>query len=213
MTHNFRVDNPTIHWTSNWTLTAPNTLTVADTVINMVNKPIENVQVVRVRTEEDLEATIYLFHEYIQWLDLDLAFQGLDVEMSSMPGKYAPPRGELLLAKDISCGALGCVAIRPLSEQVCEMKRLYVVNAAKGLGIGRRLVTAVIKIAFDIGYQEIRLDTLPRMTAALAIYRSCGFVEIPAYYNTPLPDTHFLSLDLSRDNADLQTRLSQYDLS
>lgn len=164
----------------------------------MAKESLQNVQIVRVRAQQDLEATRNLFREYVKWLDLDLAFQGLDDEMSSMPGKYAPPKGELLLAKELSRGAIGCVAVRLLSDRVCEMKRLYVVDAAKGMGIGRRLVAAVIEVAIDLGYQEMRLDTLPRMAAALNMYRSHGFVEIPAYYATPLKDTHFLSLDLSK---------------
>lgn len=151
-----------------------------------------------VRNDKDLQAVIALFYEYVAWLDLDLAFQGFEAEMSTMPGKYAPPTGELLLARNTEEDALGCVALRPHSESICEMKRLWVRDTAKKLGVGKALVKAIIESARSLGYQRIRLDTLPRMTAAVAMYRSMGFVEIPAYYQTPLEGTYFLELDLTR---------------
>lgn len=154
-----------------------------------------------VRTDADLKDVINLFHQYVQWLDFDLAFQNFDDEMAAMPGKYAPPTGELLLARDGAGAAVGCVAIRPLSEGVCEMKRLYVLPTTQGTGVGKALVTQIINVAQQLGYAEIRLDTLPRMEAALRMYRSLGFVDIPAYYDTPFDDTHFLSLNLPQDRS------------
>lgn len=150
-----------------------------------------------VRDDEDLQAVITLFYEYVAWLDLDLAFQGFEAEMSGMPGKYAPPAGELLLARNTKGDALGCVALRPHDEGICEMKRLWVRDTAKGLGVGKALANAVIESARNLGYRKIRLDTLPRMRAAVSMYQSLGFVEIPAYYQTPLDGTYFLELDLT----------------
>lgn len=154
-----------------------------------------------VRSDADLKDVIDLFYKYVQWLDLDLAFQNFDDEMAAMPGKYAPPTGELLLARDEDGAAIGCVAVRSLSEHACEMKRLYVLPSTQGTGVGKALVTQVINVAESLGYSEIRLDTLPRMKAALGMYRRFGFIDIPAYYDTPMDDMHFLSLKLPRSHT------------
>ena len=139
---------------------------------------------------------IVLFHEYVKWLDIDLKFQDFDNEMKAMPGKYAPPKGELLLARDDNGLAVGCVALRLLNEDACEMKRVWVRDVAKGQGVGKALVTHIIRCAQKLGYMRMRLDTLSRMTAAISMYKSFGFVDIPAYYDTPLESQHFLELDL-----------------
>ena len=113
-----------------------------------------------------------------------------------MPGKYAPPTGELLLARS-GGEALGCVGMRPIGEPaICEMKRLFVSPAARGLGVGKALVADIIHAAQQAGHGEMRLDTLPTMTAATALYREAGFVEIDAYYDTPIAGTVFMSRKL-----------------
>jgi ribosomal protein S18 acetylase RimI-like enzyme len=159
-----------------------------------------------IRSPEDLSSTILLFHAYAKSLGFDLAFQNFDAEMASMPGKYSPPNGELLLARNDAGLAIGCVGLRPLPSaaeagKVCEMKRLYVSPEGRGVGVGKELAEAGIKVAEVLGYEEMRLDTLPSMTAALTMYRSFGFEDIPAYYDTPLAGTHFLSLRLPRRRA------------
>ena len=155
------------------------------------------------RTSQDLQAIRTLFTAYAQALGIDLSFQNFHSELASLPGKYATPTGELLLAKDTNGHAIGCVALRPLSlpgnspsERVCEMKRLYISPAGRGLGLGRRLVLAIIDAAESSGYAEIRLDTLPEMVEARGLYKSLGFEETGAYYETPIPGTHFLALRL-----------------
>jgi len=150
-----------------------------------------------VRSEEDLKDITTLFYEYTKWLDLDLTFQNFEAEIACMPGKYAPPGGELLLARLAEGDVVGCVAVRPLVGEVCEMKRLWVRDNAKSLGIGKALVSAVIDVGKRLGYSRMRLDTLPRMAAAVTMYRSFGFVDIEPYYETPLSGTHFLELDLT----------------
>jgi ribosomal protein S18 acetylase RimI-like enzyme len=150
-----------------------------------------------------LEDTIALFYAYAKSLGIDLAFQNFDAEMAAMPGKYAPPEGELLLARNAAGQPVGCVGLRPLpstdtSARICEMKRLYVTPAGRGTGIGKALGSTVIHVAEQLGYSEIRLDTLPSMVAALKMYRAFGFEDIPAYYQTPLEGTHFLALRLPR---------------
>ncbi|MBE9606053.1 GNAT family N-acetyltransferase [Acetobacteraceae bacterium H6797] len=114
-----------------------------------------------------------------------------------MPGKYAPPKGALLLARNTEGTAIGCVALRPLAEGCCEMKRLYVSPEGRGLGLGRALLEAILAEARRIGYREIRLDTLPGMDSAIALYEKAGFSRIPAYYETPLAGTIFMAKPLN----------------
>jgi len=152
----------------------------------------------KVRHAEEIAAAATLFREYADWLGIDLSFQGFEAELASLPGKYAPPTGELLLAYSLAGEALGCVAVRPLrGTAVCEMKRLYVRPAARGLGIGAALVATVIKSVQELGYAEMKLDTLPSMAEAFALYKRFGFVEIPAYYHNPVPGTVYLGKPLS----------------
>lgn len=153
--------------------------------------------IISVNTTKDLEDAIGLIYEYAKWLDIDLTFQGFDTEMSAMPGKYAPPSGELLLARGGAANEpMGCVGLRPLTDDTCEMKRLWVKDLARGTGVGRALVGEAIKAGRRLGHRRMRLDTLPRMAAALKMYRAFGFVDIEPYYDTPQAGTRFLELDL-----------------
>jgi ribosomal protein S18 acetylase RimI-like enzyme len=145
----------------------------------------------------DLPAITSLFRAYAASLPIDLGYQGFDGELASLPGKYAPPAGALLIARDASGVSLGCVAMRPLDEPgVCEMKRLYVAPAGRGQGLGKQLALAIIEAARAAGHREMRLDTLASMHEAQALYRALGFVEIGAYYDTPIENTVFMSLNL-----------------
>jgi ribosomal protein S18 acetylase RimI-like enzyme len=150
------------------------------------------------RRAREIDAAAALFREYADWLAIDLSFQGFEAEPRDLPGKYAPPEGELLLACSAVGDALGCVALRPLDGiAVCEMKRLYVRPAARGLGVGSALVAAIIRSAQELGYAEMRLDTLPTMVEAFALYQRFGFTEIPAYYHNPVPGTRYLGKPLA----------------
>jgi GNAT superfamily N-acetyltransferase len=152
--------------------------------------------IVEVDTARQLAVVRELFAAYADSLEVDLSFQDFEAELASLPGAYAPPAGCLLLAED-SKGPAGCVALRRLGPNVCEMKRLYVAEGHRGTGLGRRLAEAVIERARARGYARMRLDTLPSMAAARALYGSLGFREIPAYRHNPVPGTTFLELDLS----------------
>lgn len=151
------------------------------------------VRIAPVRTREDLAAAAALFRAYAVSLPIDLAFQSFEAELAAMPGAYAPPAGELLLARSLGAAPVGCVALRPIGlDGWSEMKRLYVMPSARGSGLGGRLVDAIIEEAVRIGYREIRLDTLPTMAGALALYGTRGFERTGAYYDTPVVDTVFM---------------------
>lgn len=157
-----------------------------------------------VETVEDLEAVKALFRAYVDWLGIDLSYQGFEEELAGMPGKYSPPKGALFVAKDADAGILGCVGLRAFDEDGrCEMKRLYVLPEARGKKAGAALVARVIEAAVAVGYREMLLDTLPTMTGAIKLYRAAGFEEIAAYYETPIRETVFfrkiLPLPGSRD--------------
>ncbi|MFV0279493.1 MAG: GNAT family N-acetyltransferase [Rhodoblastus sp.] len=155
-------------------------------------------QIVPARTSADYQEAIRLFGAYAGTLSVDLSFQGFEDELENMPGEYAPPKGELLLARTLDGEAIGCVALRPLPAEpgLCEMKRLYVARKGRRLGAGKGLVEAILKVAVSAGYTEMRLDTLPSMAAALALYAEAGFARIKPYYNSPIAGAVFLARKL-----------------
>jgi GNAT superfamily N-acetyltransferase len=136
-----------------------------------------------------------LLRAYAESLPFELDFQGFQRELAELPGAYAPPRGALLVAHGAG-GVTGCVALRPLAADVCEMKRLFVLPAARGTGLGRRLATAVVDEARRLGYARMRLDTTPGMAVAQALYDELGFTDIAPYRHNPVTGTRFLELQL-----------------
>jgi GNAT superfamily N-acetyltransferase len=143
----------------------------------------------------DLDAARDLFLEYARSLPFGLDFQDFDAELESLPGAYAAPRGRILLAWAGSVAA-GCVALRPIDGGCCEMKRMYLRPQFRGTGLGRALAEAILAEARSIGYRTMRLDTVPGMDAALALYRSLGFAPIPPYRHNPIPGAIFLEAAL-----------------
>jgi ribosomal protein S18 acetylase RimI-like enzyme len=137
-----------------------------------------------------------LLREYEAALGVDLCFQNFARELDELPGDYAPPRGALLLARD-GDDVAGCIALRPVDEATCEMKRLYVRDAFRASGLGRRLVEQLIGVAHAIGYRRMVLDTLPTMIAAQRLYASFGFTDIASYRHNPIAGTRFLGLELA----------------
>jgi ribosomal protein S18 acetylase RimI-like enzyme len=150
---------------------------------------------IRRSQDRDLPTIRALFREYASELRLDLSFQGFDEELDCLPGKYAPPGGELLLALNGKFPA-GCVALRSLEPGFCEMKRLYVRQCYRGKGTGRELVKAIISAARKSGYSIMRLDTLSSMLSARSLYRAFGFKLITPYYHNPLEGAEYMQLDL-----------------
>jgi putative acetyltransferase len=142
----------------------------------------------------DIAAADKLFREYAASLGFSLCFQGFDHELASLPGKYAPPEGRLIVAW--ADRPVGIVAMRPLGEGVAEMKRLYVVPESRGTGLGRRLAEAALAAARDAGHRALRLDTLESMRAATALYAGLGFREIAPYYENPIPGARYFERPL-----------------
>ena len=169
---------------------------------------------------DDAEVVRFLFSSYAESLGIDLAFQQFQHELDSLPGKYTESQGGALLIARLDekgtapiskpttisslsllprSSILGCVALRRSSDGWCEMKRLYVVEEARGEKIGERLMECILREAKAMGYRGIRLDSLPEMKAAQKLYRKYAFVEIPPYYDTPVEGTVFVGLDLSHE--------------
>src|SRR5687767_14473558 len=151
---------------------------------------------IRPALPEEMGLVRELFREYQAGLNIDLCFQSFEEELASLPGRYAPPQGTVLFAERAEGGISGVVAMRALSPFTAEMKRLYVRPAFHGAGLGRALAEAVIDTARRRGYGRLRLDTLPTMVAAIALYRKLGFVDIPPYTVNPIEGAVYLELAL-----------------
>ena len=150
----------------------------------------------QVTSAEDIEAAKTLFRDYETWLGMSLCFQGFEEELASLPGKYAPPEGRLFLAF-IENELAGCIALRKLEADVCEMKRLFLCENARGHGLGNQLIEKLIDEARQIGYTKMRLDTYPpKMGKAVTLYESHGFRPIEKYYDNPHEGVMFMELDL-----------------
>ncbi len=159
-------------------------------------KPQPAFEIVPATTPAQIAAARELFLEYASSLGFSLCFQNFEQELAELPGKYAPPAGRLLLAMQGN-NAVGCVALHPLADHVCEMKRLYVRPAERGAGLGRRLVERIVAEARAIGYRRMRLDTIQgQMDPAISLYRQFGFRETQPYCFNPSPHTLFLELEL-----------------
>jgi putative acetyltransferase len=153
-------------------------------------------RIVHALAQAHVDCARELFQEYAASLGFDLGFQDFERELSHLPGEYVPPHGCLLLAW-YGAEAVGCVAVRPLKDRVCEMKRLYVRPAYRGLGLGKALAEAAIAEAKRLGYAAMRLDTVPSMQRARELYRALGFAETAPYRYNPIPGATYLELVLS----------------
>lgn len=153
------------------------------------------IAVSRADTPELVSIARALFREYAEAIGTDLEYQGFAAELASLPEPYAAPAGGLFIAH-VDDEVAGCVALRPLGDGIGEMKRLYVRPPYRSVGLGKHLIEAVVESARRAGHRELRLDTLASMTAAQALYRRLGFVEIAPYGDKHLPGTRFYAIDL-----------------
>ena len=154
-----------------------------------------NIEIRTASNQNDIESIRLLFTEYEKAIGVDLCFQGFAEELADLPGRYSSPEGALLLAF-VDSTLAGCVALRWYDHNTCEMKRLYAKPDFRGLGLGRKLALAVIEEASQIGYTKMRLDTLPSMTEAIAMYKTLGFVEIKPYRYNPVKGAIYMEKEL-----------------
>ena len=161
--------------------------------------PPPHIQLVAPATAAQFQATREIFEEYAEQLEVDLGFQHFGDELENLPGDYADPQGALLLAM-VDGELAGCCALRPLMSvdypNAGEMKRLYVRNTYRRLGLGRQLAEAILDAARVAGYHHVLLDTISEMESARALYKDLNFKEIPPYYHNPIAGAHYLKVDL-----------------
>ncbi|MDF2946473.1 MAG: acetyltransferase [Bacillales bacterium] len=153
------------------------------------------IEYLKVTNQEMIDEVRQLFIKYSKSMKVDLCFQNFEEELKTLPGKYAPPDGALIIAV-VNCKAVGCVAFRKISDGICEMKRLYVCDDFRGLGIGAKLIEMVIEEARLLKYDFIRLDTLPTMIKAQELYLLFGFYDIDQYVFNPIEGARYMELEL-----------------
>lgn len=154
-------------------------------------------EIIAASTPQHYKAVADLFRAYSHWLGIDLNFQGFSVELNNIEIAYARPRGNCWLAMHEG-QAIGCIAIRPITEQIGELKRMFVMPDFQGKGIGQFLLDVATNYALNQGYQFLRLDTLKSMEPAMNLYRKNGFFEIQAYYHNPHPEAVYFEKKLVR---------------
>jgi putative acetyltransferase len=147
-------------------------------------------------TDADHPTVREMFLEYQQYLGIDLCFQDFDNELKNLDKIYGQPQGCILFMKTAENNVMGCVALKPIAEKTCEMKRLYVRSTYRGMGIGRSLVQKLIQFAYQAGYDTMKLDTLTSLQEAIGLYQSFGFVETQPYVYNPLDNVRYFELSL-----------------
>lgn len=156
------------------------------------------IKIIEVKDPQHIRHVRHLFKQYAASLNIDISFQNFEAELANLPAGYTPPDGQLLLAF-YSERIAGCVALRRLDDEACEMKRFYVKPDFRGLKVGYMLARAIIEEAKSLGYERMRLDTLPSMGRARGLYQSLGFKEIDPYSYNPVEGTTFMELELNSD--------------
>lgn len=174
-------------------------MSIADAAGMNVARALKDAGAVAIRNASgasDIETIRKLFLEYAGTLNFSLCFQGFDEELAKLPGDYAPPQGGLWLAS-VDDAIVGCLGMRQVDDGICEIKRLYLRPAARGLGLGRRLTETALESARSRGYRAMRLDTVDSMVAAQSLYRALGFREIPPYGEHRHPRLRYFELALA----------------
>ena len=159
--------------------------------------PIQNLKFIEADLVKDLEIVTELFKEYADGIHTDLSFQNFEHELKHLAAQYGKPYGTVLLAKTKEKDIVGCVGIRPLESGICELKRMYLRPAARGLGLGTALLQKAIQMGIQLGYTYMRLDTLPTMHAAMSLYEKEGFYQIEPYRFNPIAGTKYYEKELT----------------
>ncbi len=148
------------------------------------------------KSDSEYKTAIQLFKEYVSQIGVDLEFQNFNEEIENIKSLYSRPKGVLFIALDDKRSPLGCVGIRKLENSICELKRMYLKEEARGLGIGKQLLKKAIEVGEELGYQKMRLDTLPIMHSAIDLYKRTGFYEIEPYRFNPIKGTKYFEIKL-----------------
>lgn len=148
-------------------------------------------------SSKDYEIAAVLFREYATKLSVDLDFQDFNNELKHIGQIYARPAGVLFLAFENEAKTLGCFGIRKLEEGICELKRMYLKEEARGRGYGKELLSFAMSQGKKLGYKKMRLDTLPDMQQAIRLYEKMRFYDIPSYRHNPVPGARFLEVALT----------------
>ena len=151
----------------------------------------------RIAAQNEIDKIRSLFIEDQKWLGIDLCFQNFEAELVNLPGEYAEPKGSIFVVEESKSVFVGCIALRPYSNEVAEIKRLYIQPSSQGRGYGMLLLERALDMAKAAGYKKVILDTLPTMERARNLYRVFGFTQIGAYYNNPLDDVEYYEKVLS----------------
>lgn len=157
----------------------------------------QDYHIVRASSKEDLEIVKLMFKEYQIEIATDLCFQSFEQELETLPGRYSYPNGELLLLKDLQDDLfVGCVGVRPIGNDICKMKRLYVKPNHRSKKYGYVLANSILATARQLGYKEMRLDTLDNLKAAIGLYSKLGFVKTNSHYDNPRDGVVYMKKEL-----------------
>jgi len=152
------------------------------------------VRLIEATSKQEYQTAIQLFKEYHAAIDIDLEFQNFSQEIKDIQTQYARPEGAVFLAFNNENTPVGCVGVRKLNETSCELKRMYLKSASRGLGIGKLMLEKSIALGKELGYQKMRLDTLQTMHAAIGLYQKLGFYEIDPYRFNPLEGAKYFEI-------------------
>ena len=150
-----------------------------------------------VKSHKEYKAAISLFKEYVSQINVDLSFQNFDKEIKEIKSQYSRPHGAIFIAYDFGKVPIGCSGLRRFEDSICELKRMYLKKEFRGRGIGKRLLIKSIEVGKELGYEKMRLDTLPSMESAIRLYKKIGFYEIKAYRFNPVEGTKYFEIQLT----------------
>ena len=155
----------------------------------------DEIEIIECKTTSDYNIGKSITKDYMKWLNMDLCFQNVDAEFKEFKRMYSKPKGSYIYVKykNKIAGGVGC---RKLENNICEMKRLFVYEDMQGLGIGKFLCLKIIKIAKELEYQKMRLDTIEKLDKAILLYQKLGFYNIAKYRENPDPTVRYMELKL-----------------